>query len=302
MQRHDQYDWNLLKCFLAVMEHGSLTSAARKLGVSQPTLGRHISELESSLGVLLFERGREGLIPTHAATAIAAGAQSARHAAETVARAAAGDAREITGTIRITGSEMVAAFLLTPIISQMLAETPDLEVEIVPTNTVENLLRRDADIAIRMVRPTQPELIARKVNDMKIGIYAHRKYLQANPLTLNVPEDLAGHVVIGYDRSDLIIDGLRQAGLEVDRHFFRYRCDNQITCHEALKSGVGIGFAPRYLASGEPDLVELGHHFPIPSLPMWLVTHSEVRSSARVRTVFDFLAEKLSGMDLERAT
>ncbi|MEZ5872630.1 MAG: LysR family transcriptional regulator [Nitratireductor sp.] len=298
MSEIERFDWNLLKGFLSVMEHGSLTAAARELGISQPTLGRHITELEEALGVTLFERGREGLIPTQAATAIAAEADTVRAAAKAVARKAAGDARSVSGTVRITASEMTASYMLSPIIAGLLAQEPDLEIELAPTNSVENLLKRDADIALRMVRPSQPELIARKVNTMELGIFAHREYVARNGAELVTPSDLAGHVIIGYDRAELIIDGLREAGLEVDRHFFRYRCDSQTTCMEALRAGVGIGFAPRYLGRTEPNLVELATDFPMPSLEMWLVTHGEVRSSARIRTVFDFMAARLSALAL----
>ena len=298
MSAIERFDWNLLKGFLTVMEHGSLTAAARSLGISQPTLGRHITELEEALGVTLFERGREGLIPTQAATAIATEADTVRLATQAVARKAAGDARSVSGTVRITASETVATYMLSPIIAGLLATEPDLEIELAPTNSVENLLKRDADIALRMVRPSQPELIARKVNVMELGIYAHRDYIAAKGAELATPADLAGHVIIGYDRSELIIDGLRGAGLEVDRHFFRYRCDSQTTCMEALRAGVGIGFAPRYLGGSDPLLVEIGRDFHIPPLEMWLVTHGEVRSSARIRTVFDYMAARLSALAL----
>lgn len=293
-----QFDWNLLKSFLGVLDHGSLSAASRALGTSQPTLGRHVSELEASLGVTLFERGRDGLTPTQAAFDIAEHARRVADAANAAALAAAGRATDVTGTVRITASEIVATYLLPALVADLLAGMPGLEVEIVPTNDIENLLRRDADIAIRMVQPAQLDLVARKVNEIAIGAYAHRTYLDRMGGRTPTPRELGKHVVLGYDRSDLILRGFRGAGFDVDRHFFRYRCDNQITCWEALVKGVGIGFAPVYLAQGQPDLVQVVVDFPIPRLPMWLVTHRELRTSARIRAVYDFLAEGLAQMRL----
>lgn len=294
----DRYDWNLLKSFLGVLDHGSLSAAARRMGISQPTLGRHVGELEAALGVTLFARSRDGLTPTPAALAIAEHARAVADAAGAAALAAAGRATEVTGTVRITASEVVATCLLPPLLAELLAGMPGLEVEIVPSNEIENLLRRDADLAIRMVRPTQLDLLARKVNDIGVGIYAHRDYLARAGRPPAGFDDLSGHIIIGYDRSDLVIRGFRRAGLEVDRHFFRFRCDDQVTCWEALSAGVGVGFAPHYLARRNPDLVRLAADIAIDGLPMWLVTHREIRTSARIRAVFDFLAARLSALDL----
>ncbi|MCG6857858.1 MAG: LysR family transcriptional regulator [Salaquimonas sp.] len=290
----EQFDWNLLKSFLGVLNAGSLSAAARQLHISQPTLGRHVSELEDALGVTLFERGRDGLTPTQAALAIAEHARSVADATGAVALAAAGRAKDVTGTVRITASDIVATYVMPRIIADLLAEMPGLEVELVPSNDIENLLRRDADIAVRMMRPVQLDLVARKMGDIAAATYAHRDYLERAGKIPTGPDDLAGHVVIGYDRSDLVIRGFRQGGMEVDRHFFRFRCDGQVACWKALLAGVGIGFAPRYLARGHNELVELAADFEISPLPMWLVTHRELRTSARIRAVYDFLADRLT--------
>lgn len=293
----EQFDWNLLKSFLGVLDAGSLSAAARKLHVSQPTLGRHVGELEEALGVTLFERGRDGLKPTQAAIAIAEHARAVAASTGAVALAAAGRAKDVTGTVRITASDVVATYVMPQIIADLLAEMPGLEVELVPSNDIENLLRRDADIAVRMTRPAQLDLVARKMGEIEISTYAHRDYLLRAGSVPEGPADLAGHVVIGYDRSDLVIRGFREGGVEVDRHFFRFRCDDQVACWAALLAGVGIGFAPRYLARRHNELVELAREFEIASLPMWLVTHRELRTSARIRAVYDFLAARLSEYD-----
>jgi len=294
----EQYDWNLLKSFLGVLEHGSLSAAARALHISQPTLGRHVSELEHSLGVVLFQRGRDGLSPTQTALAIAEHARAVADSTAAVSLAAAGRATDVSGTVRITTSEVVATYMMPSIIGELLREMPSIEAELVPSNDIENLLRRDADIAVRLVRPTQLDLVARRVGEISMSVFAHRDYLDRTNSTPRTPQDLSDHIVIGYDRSDLIIRGFKEGGFDVDRHFFRFRCDNQIACWEALAAGVGVGFAPRYLARTRPELVELTTEFEIPSLPMWLVTHREIRASARIRTVYDFLAERLSELDL----
>lgn len=290
------FDWNLIRSFLGVLDHGSLSAAARELGISQPTLTRHVSELESVLGVTLFERGREGAIPTQAAIGIAASARAMADDAAAVSLAAAGRASEVSGTVRITASEVVATYLMPAIIAHMLAEMPSLEVELVPSNALENLLRRDADIALRMIEPAQLDLIARKICDIPMAVYAARGYLDRAG-TPTGAEDLARHVVVGFDRSDLIIRGMARAGLEIDRHFFRFRCDNQIAAMEAIRAGVGVGFMPRYLAGIDPGLVEILTDFKLEPLPLWLVTHRELRTSARIRAVFDLLGDSLRAVD-----
>ncbi len=290
----EQFDWNLIKSFLGVLDAGSLSAAARHLGASQPTLGRHVSELEEALGVTLFERSRDGLRPTQAALAIAEHARAVADSTGAVALAAAGRAKDVAGTVRITASDVVATFLMPAIIADLLAEMPGLEVELVPTNDIENLLRRDADIAVRMTRPEQLDLVARKLGDIPVAVYAHRDYLARAGSVPSSPAELDGHTVIGYDRSDLVIRGFREGGMEVDRHFFRFRCDDQVACWHALLAGVGIGFAPCYLARDHPELVELSSQFEIEPIPMWLVTHRELRTSARIRAVYDFLVARLA--------
>ncbi len=291
------FDWNLVRSFLAALDSGSLAAAARKTGISQPTLGRHIDELERSLGVLLFERGRSGLKATGAALEIADAARQMQSASAALSMAATGNAEQVSGTVRITASDIVATYLLPPILADLLQEMPEIDVELAPSNTIENLLQRDADIAIRMVRPTQNDLIARQVNTFSMGIYAHRVYL-ASAGTPTTMEEMARHVVIGYDRSDLVIRGFEQFGFKVDRSFFRFRCENQITAFEAMVAGVGIGFGPHALAQRHSELVEILHDFLIPGLPMWLTAHRELRTSRKIRLVNDYLGERLSALRL----
>jgi len=291
------FDWNLVRSFLSALEAGSLAEASRRTGVSQSTLGRHLDELERTLGVTLFERGRMGLLPTSAALEVAEAAREMQAASAALTMAATGSAERVSGTVRITASQIVATYILPAVLSDLLQELPDIEVELVASNTVENLLQRDADIAIRMARPTMNDLITRHINAMAMGIYAHRTYLEGRA----IPEDidsLRQHVLIGYDRNDLILRGFEAMGYKVDRSLFRYRCDDQVAAFEALASGVGIGFAPRPIARRHPDLVEIMKEISIDPLPMWLTAHRELRTSRKIRTVNDFLADRLSSLDL----
>ncbi len=292
------YDWNLIKSFLAILDNGTLSAASKVLGISQPTLTRHINELETSLGIILFERGRNGAQPTSAALAISDHAREISTATQALCLSATGKSKELHGTVRITASQIVATFLLPRIIAKLLDTAPEISVELVATDKVENLTERDADIAIRMVRPQKPDLIARKVNEIELGVYGHLEYLKRRP-PVNVPQDMDQHRVIGYDNDDRIINGMAAFGLKVNRDYFRYRCDDQVTCWQALCDGMGIGFAPNYMARKNRDLVKLAENTSIPALPVWLVTHRQIKTNRRIRMVYDFLASELAGIDLK---
>lgn len=291
------FDWNLVTSFLAVLDHGSLAAAARATGISQPTLGRHVDEFEQELGVTLFERGRGGMMATETALAVAEQARAMRDASAAIEMAATGHSQSVEGTVRVTASEIVSTYILPGILATLFDDLPGIEIELVASNTVENLLQRDADIAIRMARPVQNDLITRQLNTLEMGIFAHRSYLARKGEPAGF-EDLARHVIIGYDRNDLVIRGFQAAGFVVDRHYFRYRCDDQVTAFEAMAAGVGIGFAPRALACRHPELVRLLPDIAIPGLPMWLTSHRELRTSRKIRMVSDYLGERLSAMAL----
>lgn len=288
MNERPGWDWNLLPSFLAVLDAGSFSAAARGNALSQPTLTRHVAELEAALGVMLFQRGRSGAVPTEAALAIAAEARAMTDGAGRIGLAAAGRAASVAGTVRITASQIMATYFLPAVIGEILRNFPGLAIELVSSNEVDNLLRRDADIAVRMVEPTQLDLVSRHVGDLEMGAYAHRDYVARAgvPATL---DEMDGHVVVGYDRSENVIRGLKALGKDVGREYFRYRCDDQAAAFEALRAGVGLGFAPVWLASRFPDLRRFGEEFAIRPLSVWLVMHRELRTSARIRAVHDML-------------
>ncbi|MCI5075120.1 LysR family transcriptional regulator [Oricola sp.] len=295
------FDWNLIKSFLAVLDAGSLSGAALSTGISQPTLGRHIDELETLTGLVLFERGRSGMTPTQNALALLEEARSMQAGADALAMTVAGRETAVAGTIRITASEIVSNYVLPEVLIALQEAEPALEIELVASNSVQNLLARDADIAVRMVRPVQNDLIARKVNEMAMGAYARRDYLDRHG-TPDTVADMASHRLIGYDRNDLIERGMARLGLTFDRSQFRFRVDNQIVNWELVKAGAGIGFGPRFVAAKSPDLVRVLPWLDIEPLPYWLCSHRELKHSARVRRVYDFLAQRLAALPLSGVT
>jgi DNA-binding transcriptional LysR family regulator len=285
-------DWNLIRSFVAVAETGSLSAAARRIGVSQPTLGRHIAELEAALGVALFRRGRSGYDLTESGMALVERGRAVGEQAAAFARLAEGRTEAISGTVRITASEIIAAYVLPEMTARLAVAEPDIEVEIVASNRVENLLRRDADIAIRMTEPAQLDLVARRIADLPLVACAARSYL-ARKGQPERPEDLLDHELVGFDRGTELIEGFAAMGVGIDRHAFRFRSDNQIVLWEALKAGNGIGFGQAALVAREPLLEAILPALRLPVLPMWLAMHRDVRTSARIRRVADFLHDEL---------
>ena len=207
--------------------------------------------------------------------------------------AAEGRAEAIAGTIRVTASEIVAAYILPEIFTALRRAEPEIEIELVASDRTENLLRREADIAVRMYRPTQTEVFTRKVGDLRLGMFAADAYIARRGAPRSF-EDLRDHEFVGYDRSDQIIQGFRAAGLQVGRGFFSFRCDNQIVCWRMVVAGYGIGFNQIDIGEAEPGVTRLAVDARLPSLPVWLTAHSELKTSLRVRRVFDFLADGLA--------
>jgi DNA-binding transcriptional LysR family regulator len=289
----DTLDWSLVRSFLAVVEAGSLSAAAKRIGATQPTLSRHIRELETALGVILFTRSAQGLDPTRAALGLVEDARAMGAAAEALNLKAHGRSQHLTGPVRITASVIVANLILPPAIAALRAAEPSVEIEIVASDANQNLLRRDADIAIRMVEPTQNALIARKLGDSPMGLFAAQTYLDRRG-PVSGKADLLHHDLIGLDRSDLLIKSYSAYGLPVTREDFALRCDDFMVGWNLLLAGAGIGLAQTLLARRWPELVTVSPDIELPSLPVWLVMTEEVRSNARVRRVADFIANALS--------
>src|SRR5579871_4380843 len=221
----DPPGWHLFRGFLAIAREGSLSGAARILGTTQPTMGRQVAALEASLGVKLFSRSRDGLIPTDAGLRLIPAAEAMAAAVEMAQRAASGRADEERGAGRVTASVVVGSEVLPPILAAFQLKHPGLAIELALTNRNEDLLRGDADIAVRMVRPTQGALVAKRVGRIDVGLYAHRRYLKGRKLPRRI-EDLRQHVLIGYDREFAYTRVLERLGLPSTRDLFAFRCDS----------------------------------------------------------------------------
>lgn len=285
------FDWSLMPSFLAVIDAGSLLGAAKQLHQAQPTLGRHIDALESQLGVSLFERTGRGLVPTERALSIAGFARGMQAQADDLLRALSLSATQTAGTVRITASQTVAAYALPPLLVELRAVAPEIQIELVTSNDVKNLLRREADIAIRMVRPEQTGLIARKIGDVPIGVFAHKHYLKKRG-TPQQPTDLLAHELIGFDQDDSILRGFRSFGIDIDKTTFALRSDDHIVHWQGVRAGLGIGFVADYVGRQDRDVVQVLPTMSLPPLPVWLTSHREIHGNPRIRRVFDFLAAR----------
>jgi DNA-binding transcriptional LysR family regulator len=287
------FDWALMRSFLAVMDEGSLQAAARKLSSTQPTIGRHMAELEQQLGAVLFERAGTSLRPTHTATLVAEQARQMSQGADAVARAVASRSEELTGTVRVAASEVVACYAMPQLLAKLRQQAPGISIELVASNQASNLLRRDADIAVRMFRPTQTNLVAKKIAEVGVAAYAHTSYVKRRgaPAT---PMDLLKHELVGYDREDTIIKGFRSYKLAIRPENFALRTDDHRTYFEAVRAGLGIGFLSHFTALRDKQLVHLLPELVIKPLPVWLTVHREIRHSKRIRQVYDFIADYIS--------
>lgn len=284
------FDWGLIPAFLAALDCGSLLGAARALQSSQPTVGRHIAELEAQIGVVLFERTGRGLLPTATAHKLAEAARAMEHGALQLTRGVSQAASEVSGAIRLSASQPVACVLLPPVLARMRSALPQVQVDLVVSNTVTNLLRREADIALRMVQPEQATLIARRIGRVSVGAYAQREYLRRRGTPAQAT-DLRQHDLVGHDQLETILQGFAKGGLALRREDFAMRTDDLIAYHALVRAGLGIGFIADYLARDDATLVRVLPQLKIPPIPMWLVVHREIRTSPRIRAVFDFLCE-----------
>jgi len=290
----ETFNWALVKSFVAVLDAGSLMGAARKLKAQQPTLSRHIAELEAQLKVPLFERTGRGVMPTLAALAIADAARHMEEGAGSLLRALAQSAQATTGTVRITTSTVAASYLLPAVLAALHRVEPGIAIELVASNDLANLLRREADIAVRMVRPVQGSLVTRKLADIAIVACAHSSYLKRAG-TPRQPADLLNHrhTLIGYDKDTLIIRAAAQMGLSLSREHFALRTDDQLAYGRLIAAGAGIGFAADYNLRHWRGVVPVLSGLAIAPLPCWLAVHREIRGRGVVRTVYDFLADAI---------
>lgn len=285
-------DWSLYRSFLAVMCEGSLSAAARVLGMTQPSIGRHVDALEQALGVTLFIRAQAGLSPTPVATELLEAVETMAAAVQQAARVASGGKEEERGTVRITASQIMGGEVLPALLTQYREQHPQVTIELVLTNKSEDLLKREADIAVRMIRPTQQALLAKRLGRVDIGMYAHQRYVKAHGMPKSLPE-LRHHTLIGADQDPTIAALAQQIGLPVSRDDFAFRTDSDLAQLAALRAGMGIGGCQMGVARRDPALMPVLPEVMVFSLDMWLVTHSGLKSNKRVMGLFRFLSEAL---------
>ena len=286
-------DWTLVRSFLAVLREGSLSGAARRLRLAQPTLGRHIAAQEEDLGLALFTRAPGGLTPTGAALAIRPMAEAMEEAAAALVRAADGADDPARGTVRITASEVMGAMVLPPILAGLQARHPGLVLELVLANRAGDLLRRDADIAVRMFRPRQDALLARRLGTVVLGLYAHRDYVARHGIPTTVAA-LPDFHLIGFDREDYSARAVAGGTLPIDRTLFRVRSDSDLAQIALLRAGLGIGALQHRMATEAPELVPVLAEEVRFELELWLAMHEDQRANTAVRLAYDALAEGLA--------
>jgi DNA-binding transcriptional LysR family regulator len=285
--------WELYRSFLSVLKEGSLSGAARALGITQPTVGRHVSALEKSFGLALFTRSRAGLLPTEAALALRAYAQEMHSTAAALQRAAASQGEGVKGTVRVSASEVVGAEVLPSIVARLRQAHPRLTVELVSTNRLQDLLLREADIAVRMAPPRQESLVARRVGVVALGLFAHKTYLAGHGTPKSVSE-LGQHALIGFDEETPFLRAARKTFPQWSRAAFSIRTDSDVGQLALIRAGCGIGVCQVALAKRDTDLVRvLPLKFEL-KLDTWVTMHEDLRNSPRCKVTFDALVKGLA--------
>ncbi len=288
-----KFDWNRARAFLVTAEEGSLSAAARALGMAQPTLGRQVDALEEELGVVLFERAGRGFVLTPSGVELLEHVRAMGMAANRMSLAASGQSQAIEGTIRIAASEVHAALLLPPILARLRLAEPGIHIEIMASSATSDLRRREADIAIRNYQPTEPDLIAKKIRDLPARLYATPGYIEriGHP---KLPYDLRHADFISIDRTGVFLKGLNTLGLGLTERNFPILTENYLVMWELVKQGLGIGVQDGVVGDREPLVRRVLPDLAPLIFGMWLVTHREVNTSRRVRVVFDLLASELA--------
>ena len=288
-----KFDWNRARAFLVTAEEGSLSAAARALGMAQPTLGRQVDALEEELGIVLFERVGRGLSLTPSGLELLDHARAMGEAANGLSLAAAGQSQSIAGKVAIAASDVYAAFLLPPILAKLRRLHPGIEVEIVVSSKASDLHRREADIAIRNFNPSEPDLVAKKIRDAPARLYATPTYLESIGKP-SLPYDLRKAEFISIDGTGMFLKGLNAMGFDLTERNFPILTENHLVMWEMVKQGLGIGIQDGSIGDAEPKVERVLPDGAPLMFPVWLVAHRELRTSRRIRIVFDLLAAELS--------
>lgn len=288
-----EFDWAHLRAFLATAETGSLSAAARHLGLTQPTVGRQVSALEDSLHLALFERTSRSMTLTDAGRDLLVEARKMGEAAIRISVMAQGRTQALEGTVRVTASDMMSAYVLPDTLLKLRDIAPRLRVDVIAANDIRDILKREADIAIRHVRPTEPDLIARKIGDSSAHLYASKSYLAARGMPETV-EDLTKHDFISMADDDAYVAAMGEYGIPVNRAHLRTGSTSGITTWELMRKGFGIFPMSDRIGGQFDDAIRLLDGVTDLTFPVWLVTHRELHTSKRIRLVFDLLAEMLN--------
>lgn len=286
-------DWNQLKAFLETAETGSLSAAARKLGLTQPTLSRQVAAIEQYMGVTLFERVGKSMVLTPTGLYLLEHARAMGAAAEALSLAASGSSQAVRGVVSVSATDVVASVLLPPLVKKLHDQEPGITIDVIPSNALSDLLRREADIAIRHVKPEQPDLIARLVREASAHFYASESWVNAHGHPRSA-EDAARLSFVGSDRSGQYLGYLRMHGLPLSEANFSCYADHSVAHWALVRQGMGIGVMMEEIANATPGMVRVLDDLPPVRFPIWLVTHRELRTSKRIRMVFDALAQGLA--------
>ena len=286
------FDWNQTRAFLATVEEGSLSAAARALGLTQPTLSRQVACLEEELGVILFERNRRNMTLTQSGLELIEYAREMGESAMRISLAATGQSQAIEGDVSITAPDLFSTYTLPKIVEKIRNKAPGINIEVISSNVVHDLTKREADIAIRHERPEQPELIAKLVGNTTGHFYASKDYLEQleHPITLDVINKAD---FVGHDSVEWFLPILNSFGLQLTAENFKVMTSSGVTLLELVKQGLGVSVFYRHVADLNPKLQQVLPECSIP-VPIWLITHKELRTNLRIRMVYDILAEALA--------
>ncbi|MEX3017372.1 LysR family transcriptional regulator [Gymnodinialimonas hymeniacidonis] len=288
-------DWPMLRAILAVAEEGSMTGAAKVLGQSQPTISRLIRAAEEVAGGYLFERHERGLVATPFCQSLLDDARDMRESLQRASLKVAGEQPGLDGRVRITASVYVTTHILPPILAGIRARYPSISLDVVASDATDNLLFHEADIALRMYRPTQLDTVTKHLGDLPLGLYAAASYAETHGVPEH-PDDLREHAMVGYDRDDRIIRAMREMGFMVTRRWFQTCTDDQVAYWNFVLAGCGIGVGQRVVAERTEGIVRVLPELELPSLPVWLTAHQRLRHQPRVAAVWEALAEGVGGV------
>jgi DNA-binding transcriptional LysR family regulator len=293
MESGSEPDWTWYRSFLSVLEHGSLSGAGRALGLTQPTMGRHIEGLERSLGLKLFIRSFDGFAATDAALELKPYATALNATAAALRRAASSHGEGVRGSVRLTASEVIGVEVLPPVLAKLRREHPDLVVELMLSNRIDDLIHREADIAVRMVPPTQEALVARRIGAIEVGMHAHRGYLERAGMPKSLG-DLADHTLIGFDRENDLIRRLQKQFGAFARSSLAFRADSDLAQLAAIRAGFGIGVCRTPLARRDSQLVRVLPRKFSWTLDTWIAMHEDLRGSPRCTVTYAAIAAGLA--------